>query len=127
MNISLKKWNFGFEELEALGHIVSGLILGIDKNKVGEVLLKPIPQNKKEVLSFLGFSSYYGKHLKDFSIIARSLFRISDQHTVFEMTQEIIRAHEKIRKGLTEERLLLIPDWNIPFKFYIDECGNGLV
>ncbi|MBW0527332.1 hypothetical protein O181_067047 [Austropuccinia psidii MF-1] len=47
MKISLKKCNFGFEELKALGHIVSGLSLGIDKNKVAEVLLKPIPQNKK--------------------------------------------------------------------------------
>ncbi|MBW0478134.1 hypothetical protein O181_017849 [Austropuccinia psidii MF-1] len=32
MKISLKKFNFCFEELNALGHIVSGLILGIDKN-----------------------------------------------------------------------------------------------
>ncbi|MBW0511625.1 hypothetical protein O181_051340 [Austropuccinia psidii MF-1] len=45
--ISLKKCNFGFEELKALGHIVSGLSLGIDKNKVESVLIKPIPQNKK--------------------------------------------------------------------------------
>ncbi|MBW0549827.1 hypothetical protein O181_089542 [Austropuccinia psidii MF-1] len=48
MKISLKKCNFGFEELKALGHIVSGLSLGIDKNKVAAVLLKPIPQNKKK-------------------------------------------------------------------------------
>ncbi|MBW0463122.1 hypothetical protein O181_002837 [Austropuccinia psidii MF-1] len=59
MNISLKKCYFGFEELEALGHIVSGLNLGIDKSKVAAVLPKPIPQNKEEMMSFLGFSSYY--------------------------------------------------------------------
>ncbi|MBW0497395.1 hypothetical protein O181_037110 [Austropuccinia psidii MF-1] len=47
MKISLKKCNFGFEELKALGHIVSGSSLGIEKNKVAAVLLKPIPQNKK--------------------------------------------------------------------------------
>ncbi|MBW0539566.1 hypothetical protein O181_079281 [Austropuccinia psidii MF-1] len=44
MKISLKKCSFGFEELKALGHIVSGLSLGIDKNKVAAVLLKPIPR-----------------------------------------------------------------------------------
>ncbi|MBW0460526.1 hypothetical protein O181_000241 [Austropuccinia psidii MF-1] len=37
MNISLKECKFGFEELKALGHIVSGLSLGIDKNTVAEV------------------------------------------------------------------------------------------
>ncbi|MBW0511409.1 hypothetical protein O181_051124 [Austropuccinia psidii MF-1] len=47
MKISLKKCNFGFEVLKELGHVVSGLSLGIEKNKVAAVLLKPIPQNKK--------------------------------------------------------------------------------
>ncbi|MBW0533706.1 hypothetical protein O181_073421 [Austropuccinia psidii MF-1] len=126
MKISLKKCNFGFEELKALGHVVSGLSLGIDKNKVAAVLLKPIPQNKKEMMSFLGFASYYRQHLKDFAILAKSLYRICDQQTVFEMTQERIKAYEKIKKALTEAPLLLIPDWNIPFKLYIDACGDGL-
>ncbi|MBW0528911.1 hypothetical protein O181_068626 [Austropuccinia psidii MF-1] len=126
MKISLKKCNFGFEELKALGHVVSGLSLGIDKNKVAAVLLKPIPQNKKEMMSFLGFASYFRQNLKDFEIIAKSLYRICDQQTVFEMTQERIQAYEKIKKALTEASLLLIPDWNIPFQLYIDACGDGL-
>ncbi|MBW0586123.1 hypothetical protein O181_125838 [Austropuccinia psidii MF-1] len=42
------------------------------------------------------------------------------------MTQERIKAYEKIRKALKEEPLLLMPDWNIPFKLYIDACGDGL-
>ncbi|MBW0574433.1 hypothetical protein O181_114148 [Austropuccinia psidii MF-1] len=48
MKIFLKKCNFGSKELKALGHVVSGLSLGIDKTKVAAVLLKPMPQNKKE-------------------------------------------------------------------------------
>ncbi|MBW0528990.1 hypothetical protein O181_068705 [Austropuccinia psidii MF-1] len=125
MKISPKKCNFGFEELKALGNIVSGLSLGIDK-KMAAMLLKPIPQNKKEMISFLGFASYYRQHLKDFAILAKSLYIICDQQTVFEMTQERIEAYGKIRKALIEVPLLLIPDWNIPFKLYIDACGDGL-
>ncbi|MBW0553706.1 hypothetical protein O181_093421 [Austropuccinia psidii MF-1] len=53
MKISLKKCNFGFEELKALGHVVSVLSLGIDKHKVAAVLPKPIPQNKKGMISFI--------------------------------------------------------------------------
>ncbi|MBW0521550.1 hypothetical protein O181_061265 [Austropuccinia psidii MF-1] len=84
MKISLKKFNFGFGELKALGHNVSGLSLGIDKNKLAAVLLKPIPQNNKEFISFHGFASYHRQHLKDFAILAKSLYRICDQQTVFE-------------------------------------------
>ncbi|MBW0526702.1 hypothetical protein O181_066417 [Austropuccinia psidii MF-1] len=125
MKISPKKCNFGFEELKALGYVL-GLSLGIEKNKLAAVLLKPIPQNKKEMMSFLGFASYYREHLKDCAILAKSLYRICDQQTVFEMTQEIITAYEKIKKALTEAPLLLMPDWNITFKLYIDACGDGL-
>ncbi|MBW0566118.1 hypothetical protein O181_105833 [Austropuccinia psidii MF-1] len=126
MKISLKKCNFGFHELKALGHVVSGLSLGIDKNKVAAVLLKQMPQNKKEMMSFLGFASYYRKQLKDFAIHARSLYRICDQQTVFEMTQERIQAYDKIKYDLTNAPLLLMPDWKLPFKLYIDACGEGL-
>ncbi|MBW0478659.1 hypothetical protein O181_018374 [Austropuccinia psidii MF-1] len=52
MNISLKKFNFCFEELEALEHIVSGLSLGIEENKVAEALCKPIPHNMKKLCLF---------------------------------------------------------------------------
>ncbi|MBW0590176.1 hypothetical protein O181_129891 [Austropuccinia psidii MF-1] len=52
MKIPLKKCHFGFKELKALGHVVSCLSLGIDKNNISAVFLKPMPQNKKEIQSF---------------------------------------------------------------------------
>ncbi|MBW0488144.1 hypothetical protein O181_027859 [Austropuccinia psidii MF-1] len=42
------------------------------------------------------------------------------------MTQERIKAYEDIRKALTEAPLLLMPEWNRAFKFYIEACGDGL-
>ncbi|MBW0531013.1 hypothetical protein O181_070728 [Austropuccinia psidii MF-1] len=83
-------------------------------------------QNEKEMISFLGFASYYRKHLEDFSIHARSLYRICAQQTVFEMTQERIPAYEKIRYALTNAPSLLMPDWKISFKLYIDAWGEDL-
>ncbi|MBW0562050.1 hypothetical protein O181_101765 [Austropuccinia psidii MF-1] len=62
----LEKCPFAYSELKALGHVVSGLSLGIDEYKVEEVLLKPIPQTKKEMQSFLGFAGYYRQPIKDF-------------------------------------------------------------
>ncbi|MBW0519721.1 hypothetical protein O181_059436 [Austropuccinia psidii MF-1] len=85
-----------------------------------------MPQNKKEMMPFLGFASHYRKHLKDFAIHSKYLYRICDQQTVFEMTQERIQAYEKIKYALTHAPLLLIPYWKIPFKLYIDACGEGL-
>ncbi|MBW0557697.1 hypothetical protein O181_097412 [Austropuccinia psidii MF-1] len=64
LKISLKKWNFGQQELLALGHNISGLSLAIDQNKVAEVLQKPVPKIIKEMQSLLGFASYYRNHIK---------------------------------------------------------------
>ncbi|MBW0558778.1 hypothetical protein O181_098493 [Austropuccinia psidii MF-1] len=42
------------------------------------------------------------------------------------MIQEKLKAYGKIRKAHREAPLNLMPDWNIPFKLYIDACGDGL-
>ncbi|MBW0528859.1 hypothetical protein O181_068574 [Austropuccinia psidii MF-1] len=112
--------------MNALGHVVSGLSLGVDKNKVVAVLLKQTTQNKKEMMSILVFASYYRQQPIDFEINAKSLYRICDQQAVFEMTQERIQAYEKVKYSLTNAPLLLIPDCKPPFKLYIDACGEGI-
>ncbi|MBW0584829.1 hypothetical protein O181_124544 [Austropuccinia psidii MF-1] len=126
MKISLKKCHFGFKELKALGHVVSGLSLEIGKNKDAAVLLKSMPQNKKEIQSFLGFAGYYRQHIKDFSSIARPLYKLCDKDTVFEMTVDRVKAFESLREALTTAPLLLMPDFKLPFKLYIDASGDGL-
>ncbi|MBW0510247.1 hypothetical protein O181_049962 [Austropuccinia psidii MF-1] len=72
LKISLKKCNFGQKEILALGHQVSGLSLAIDQNKVAEVLKKPVPKIIKERQSFLGFSSNYRNHIKNFAHITNA-------------------------------------------------------
>ncbi|MBW0502153.1 hypothetical protein O181_041868 [Austropuccinia psidii MF-1] len=53
LKFSLKKGNFGQQELLALGHKVSGLGLAIHQNKVAELLLKRVPKSIKELQYFL--------------------------------------------------------------------------
>ncbi|MBW0535817.1 hypothetical protein O181_075532 [Austropuccinia psidii MF-1] len=42
------------------------------------------------------------------------------------MKQERIQAYKKIRYALNNAPLLLMPDWKLPFKLYIDACDEGL-
>ncbi|MBW0527079.1 hypothetical protein O181_066794 [Austropuccinia psidii MF-1] len=126
LKISLKKCHFGFEELEVLGHVVSGLSLGNDKNKVAAVLLKSMPQNKKEIHSFLGFAGYYWQHIKYFASIERPFYKLCDKDTVFEITVDRVKAFEFLRQALTTAPLLLMPEFKLPLKLYIDASGDGL-
>ncbi|MBW0539729.1 hypothetical protein O181_079444 [Austropuccinia psidii MF-1] len=110
LKFSLKKCNFGQQELLALGHKVSGLSLAIDQNTVAAVLRKQVPKNNKEMKYFLGFSSYYRNHIR-----------------VFQITKERRDAYERIQHELTNAPLPIIPDFELPFKLYIDAaCIQGL-
>ncbi|MBW0518704.1 hypothetical protein O181_058419 [Austropuccinia psidii MF-1] len=99
---------------------------GIDKNKIAAVLLKPMPQTKIEMQSFLGFSGYYRQHLKDFARISKALYELCDQQKVYEMTDERVKAYEELKNFITNATFLLMPDWKLPFKLFIDACGEGL-
>ncbi|MBW0533946.1 hypothetical protein O181_073661 [Austropuccinia psidii MF-1] len=97
LKISLKKCNFGQRGLLALGHKVSGLSLPIDKNKVAEVLLKPVPKKIKEIQYFLGFSSYYRNHIRNVTHITSSLYKVCSKDVVFEITKERRDSYERIK------------------------------
>ncbi|MBW0533195.1 hypothetical protein O181_072910 [Austropuccinia psidii MF-1] len=127
LKILLKKCNFGQQELLALGHKFSCLSLAIDQNKVTAVLQKPVPKSIKEMQSFLGFASYYRKQIKNFSHITTSLYKLCSKDVVFEITKERRDAYERIKYELTNAPVLILPDFQLPFKLCIDAaCSQGL-
>ncbi|MBW0478027.1 hypothetical protein O181_017742 [Austropuccinia psidii MF-1] len=119
LKISLEKSNFGQQELLALGHKSSDLSLAIYQNKVAEVLQKPVPKKIKEMQSFLRFSSYYRNHIKHFSHITSSLYKFFSKDLVFEITKERRDAYERIKHECTNELVLILPEFELPFKLYI--------
>ncbi|MBW0539396.1 hypothetical protein O181_079111 [Austropuccinia psidii MF-1] len=127
LKILLKKYNFGQQGLLALGHKVSGLGLPIDQNKVAAVLQKPVPNSIKEMQYFLEFSSYYRNHIKNFAHRTTSLYRLCSKDVVFQITKERRDAYERIKYELTTAPVLILADFELPFKLYIDAaCTQGL-
>ena len=50
--------------------------ISVDRSKVEAVEKFPIPQNVKELRSFLGLASYYRRFIVGFSKIAHPLFAL---------------------------------------------------
>ncbi|MBW0510228.1 hypothetical protein O181_049943 [Austropuccinia psidii MF-1] len=84
----------------------------------------PIPQKNKEIQSFLGLSGYYRQHIEHFESIEIPWYRLCDKGTVFEMTVDRVKAFEYLRQALATAPLLLIPDFKLHFKFYIEASGD---
>ncbi|MBW0575280.1 hypothetical protein O181_114995, partial [Austropuccinia psidii MF-1] len=127
LKIQLKKCNFGQQELLALGHKVSGLSLAIDQNKAVAILQKLVPKSIKEMQYLLGFASYYRNHIKNFAHITSSLYRLCSRDVVFEITNKRRDAYERIKHELKNAPERILPDFQLPFKLYIDApCSQGL-
>ena len=60
-----------------LGTIVGNGELRMDPAKVSTVMDWPVPRNKKDVQSFIGFCNFYQRFIKDFSKIARPLTQLT--------------------------------------------------
>ncbi|MBW0511512.1 hypothetical protein O181_051227 [Austropuccinia psidii MF-1] len=85
-----------------------------------------MPQIKHHMQAFLGFSGDYREHIKDFARIFKSLYKLCDQHKVYEMTEERVKAYEELTNSLINATFLLVPDWMLPFKLEVDVYGEGL-
>ncbi|MBW0561973.1 hypothetical protein O181_101688 [Austropuccinia psidii MF-1] len=77
--------------------------------------------------SFLRFASYYRNHIKNFAHITSSLYKLCSKDVVFEMTKEQRDSYERIKYELTNAPVLILPDFELPIKLYIDAaCSQGL-
>jgi hypothetical protein len=103
------------------------LTLAVDQNKVAAVLKKDIPQNRKEIMSFLGFCSYYRSHIPKFANFSKNLYELcNNNETLFEMTYDRVMNFEELKKLLTTAPVLAQPDYNLPFFLYKDAYLDGL-
>ncbi|MBW0495407.1 hypothetical protein O181_035122 [Austropuccinia psidii MF-1] len=115
------------DQLLALGHKASGLGLAIDQNKLAAVLQKPVPENIREMQSFLGFSSYLRNQIKNFANRSSSLYKLCSKDVFLEITKERSNACERIKHELTNAPVLILPEFELPLNLYIDaSCNQGL-
>ncbi|MBW0501789.1 hypothetical protein O181_041504 [Austropuccinia psidii MF-1] len=99
----------------------------IDQNKLAELLLKPAPKNIQEMPSFLKLASYYRNHIRNLSHIASSIYKLCSKDIGFEIAKERRDAYERNEHELKNEPVLILTDFALQLKPYIDAaCNQGL-
>ncbi|MBW0545950.1 hypothetical protein O181_085665 [Austropuccinia psidii MF-1] len=70
---------------------------------------------------------YYRNHIKHFPHITSSIYKLCSKHVVFEITKGRRDAYGRIKHELTNAQVLILADFELPFKLYIDAaCSQGL-
>ncbi|GKD65688.1 reverse transcriptase domain-containing protein [Tanacetum coccineum] len=103
-----------------LGHKISKSGIEVDRAKVDVIAKLPHPTTIKGVRSFIGHAGFYRRFIQDFSKIARPMTHLLEKETSFVFSKDCINAFETLKKKLTEAPILVVPDWNLPFKLMCD-------
>ena len=117
-NLFLKPEKCEFErtEIEYLGVIISHNSVRMDPVKVSGVSEWPVPSNKKEVQSFLGFTNFYRRFIQDFSRHARPLFDLTRNDISWKWGVDEQAAFELLKAQITSSPILTLPDGSRPFR-----------
>ena len=120
LTINLSKSEFAQAQVTYLGHVVrKGQVKPVSAK--GEAIMDfPRPQNKRQLMRFLGMAGYYSRFCLNFASVAEFLTQLLGKRVKFEWNDQRDRAFEELNAMLQSTPVLAAPDFNSPFKMAID-------
>lgn len=123
--IKASKCDFGKQELEYLGHIVTHQGVKVDNNKIEAMVAWPQPANITELRGFLGLTGYYQKFVQNYGLLARPLTNLLKKGS-FQWTEEAASAFKLLKQAMTTTPTLAMPNFNDSFIIETDASGDGI-
>jgi hypothetical protein len=125
--INMKKSSFMKTELIYLGFFISTDKLKMDPDKVEVIKNWPSPKSIFEVRSFHGLASFYRKFIRNFiGISAPMMDTVKKRHKSFHWTEEAEKSFNLLKKKITEQPILVLPDFNKTFQVKCDASGFAI-
>jgi hypothetical protein len=110
MRLKESKCHFHVQEVKFLGFIVNTEGIAMDPAKIQEVLDWGTPTNVKEVQSFLGFTNYCRRFIRDYASITRPLTAITKKLVEFVWGPQCQEAMNKLKIMFTSRPVLMAFD-----------------
>ncbi|MBW0576950.1 hypothetical protein O181_116665, partial [Austropuccinia psidii MF-1] len=108
------KFLFHVTSVEYLGYVVSSECLKMDQEKVQQILNRPPPRNLKALQSFLGFSNFYRRFIKNYSKKISSLTSFLKKDSRFALNEEALRQFHKLKDAFTISTILSHSNPSLP-------------
>jgi hypothetical protein len=114
--INMKKSTFMKIELIYLGFVISADKLKMDLDKLEVIKNWPSPKSIFEVRSFHGLASFYRKFIRNFSGISAPIMdTVRKRHKSFHWTEEAEKRFNLLKRKITEQPILVLPDFSKTF------------
>jgi len=109
-----------------LGHVVGQGQVALVSAKIEAIVKFPVPEDKKDLMRFLGMAGYYRKFCHNFSSLAEPLTALLKGGVKFVWTATCQNAFNKIKTVLRSEPILMAPNFTKQFKLYVDASDVGM-
>ncbi|XP_064109047.1 uncharacterized protein K02A2.6-like [Macrobrachium nipponense] len=114
------------DSVEYLGFIVNGKGIHKTQDKVNAVQSAKLPENVKELQSFLGLVTFYGSFIQNLATIAHPLYNLLNKDVKWNWTKECQNAFERIKAEVTSPTFLVHYQMDLPVKLVCDASNIGL-
>jgi hypothetical protein len=122
--INMKKSSFMRTELIYLSFVISANELKIDPKKIKVIKNWPSPKSVFEVRSFHCLDSFYRKFIQNFSGISTSMMdTVKKRHKYFHWMEEAEKSFNLLKKKITDQLILVLPDFSKTFQVRCDTSG----
>ena len=122
----LSQCDFWLKEVNFLGHIILKARVAVDPSKVEVVTDWPQPKSVTDIRCFLGLAGYYRKFIKDFSLVASPMTKLTRKGVKFEWSKKCEESFQSLKKSLTTAPVLTLPNGNEGFVVFSDASLVGL-
>jgi hypothetical protein len=125
IKLKLKKCSFLCKEFIYLGFLVKDGFIAPNPDKVRYLQFKETPKNSKEVRSLLGLTGYFRQFIPNYTTLVKPIQALVKSN-YFQWSSECTEVLNTLKKHLTNEPLLKLPDFNLPFVISCDASGYGI-
>lgn len=125
LRLNLEKCQFYVTTVDYLGYKITPQGIEKTSERVADILAVSTPRNVKELKSFLGMISFYGKFFPDMGNTAAPLYEATKKNKFF-WSSACETAFQKLRKELASDRVLVHYDPTLPVSLACDAGPDGV-
>ena len=126
IKIQRNKCVFQVSSVEYLGFFIDGKGVHKANEKVRTVQSAKVPENVKELQSFLGLVTFYGSFIQDLARIAHPLYQLLSKEVRWYWSRECQESFEKIKLAITSPTFLVHYQMDLPVKLICDASSIGI-
>ena len=125
MKVNIKKCKIFRSKVVYLGHNVSNMGVEMVEEYVDKIKAWPIPKTGKELISFLGFTSYYRAFIPQYAEVVAPLNKYRNEKSLSLNPDEIKRI-DKLKELFLVKPIRAYPDYKSPEPFILDTDFSGV-